>query len=65
MFMEGKLIGGWRKLHNEDLHNPYSSPNVIRVIKPRRIRWIWHVACMGEKQNAYMVLVGKPNERKR
>jgi hypothetical protein len=43
-----EIIGGWRKLHNEELHNSYSSPNIIRVIKSRSIRWVWLVARMGE-----------------
>jgi hypothetical protein len=58
------VIGGWRKLHNEELHNLYCSPSIIRFIKSRRIRWVVHVARMGEKRNAYRILVGKP-ERKR
>jgi hypothetical protein len=52
--------GGRRKLHNEELHNLYSSPSIIRIIKSRRIRWAGHVARMGEKRNAYRILVGKP-----
>jgi hypothetical protein len=56
--------GDWRKLHNEELHNLYSSPNIIRIIKSRRMRWAGHVARMGEKRNAHRILVGKP-ERKR
>jgi hypothetical protein len=52
-------MGGWRKLHNEELHNLYSSPDIIRVIKSRRMRWAGHVARMGEKRNAYRILVGK------
>jgi hypothetical protein len=52
--------GGWRKLHNEELHNLYSSPSVIRVIKSRRMRWVEHAARMGERRNAYRILVGKP-----
>jgi hypothetical protein len=44
--------GGWRKLHNEELHNLYSSPSIIRVTKSRRMRWAGHVARMGEKRNA-------------
>jgi hypothetical protein len=54
---------GWRKLHNEELHNLYSSPSIIRVIKSRRVRWTGPIARMGEKRNAYRVLMGKP-ERK-
>jgi hypothetical protein len=50
---------GWRKLHNEELHNLYSSPSMIRIIKSRRVRWAGHVARMGEKFNAYRILVGK------
>jgi hypothetical protein len=45
------LTGGWKKLHNEELHNLYSSPSIIRVIKLRRMRWAGHVARMGEKRN--------------
>jgi hypothetical protein len=56
--------GEWRKLHNEELHNLYSSPNIIRIIKSRRMRWAGHVARMGEKRNAYRILVGKPGGRK-
>jgi hypothetical protein len=59
-----EVTGGWRKLHNEELHNLYSSPSIIRVIKSRRMRWAEHAARMGEKRNAYRILVGKP-ERKR
>jgi hypothetical protein len=58
------VTGGWRKLHNEELHNLYSSPSIIRIIRLRRTRWVGHVARMGEKRNAYKLLVGKP-ERKR
>jgi hypothetical protein len=54
------VIGGWRKLHNEELHNLYCSPSIIRIIKSRRMRWAGHVARMGEKRNAYRILVGKP-----
>ena len=49
----------WTKLHNEGLHDLYSSPNIIRVIKSRRIRWAGHVARMGERRGVYRVLVGK------
>jgi hypothetical protein len=50
----------WRKLHNEELHDLYSSPSIIRIIKSRRMRWAGHVARMGEKRNAYRLLLGKP-----
>jgi hypothetical protein len=56
--------GGWRKLHNEELHNSYSSPSVNRIIKSRRMRWVGHVAQMGEKRNAYRILVGKPEGKR-
>jgi hypothetical protein len=58
------VTGGWRKLHNKELHNLYSSPSIIRIIKLRRMRWVGHVARMGEKRNMYRLLVGKL-ERKR
>jgi hypothetical protein len=54
----------WRKLHNQELYNLYSSPDIIRHIKSRRMRWAGHVARMGEGRRVYRVLVGKP-ERKR
>jgi hypothetical protein len=54
--------GGWRKLHNEELHNLYSSPSIIRIIRSRRMRWAGHVARMGAKRNACRILVGKPEE---
>jgi hypothetical protein len=59
-----EVTGEWRKLHNEELHNLYSSPNIIRMIKSRRMRWAGHVARMGEKRNAYRILVGKPEGRR-
>jgi hypothetical protein len=46
-----ELTGDWRKLHNEELHSLYSSPNIIRMIKPRRMRWTGHVVRMGEERN--------------
>jgi hypothetical protein len=55
-----KVIGEWRRLHDEGLYALYSSPNIIRVIKSRSMRWAGHVACMGKKTDAYSVLVGKP-----
>jgi hypothetical protein len=51
---------GWRKLHNEELHNLYASPSIIRMIKSRRMKWVGHVARMGARRNAYRILVGKP-----
>jgi hypothetical protein len=47
-----EVTGGWRRLHNEELHNLYASPNIIRVIKSRRIRWMDHIACIGEMRVA-------------
>jgi hypothetical protein len=58
------VTGGWRKLHNEELHNLYSSPSIIRIIKSRKMRWLGHVAGMGEKRNVYRLLVGKPEGRR-
>jgi hypothetical protein len=59
-----RVTGWWRKLHNEELHNLYSSPNIIRIIKSRRMRWAGHVARMGEKKNVYRLLVGKPEAKR-
>jgi hypothetical protein len=59
-----EIIVGWRKLHNEKLYNLYSSPNIIRIIKSRRMRWAGLLASMFEKRNAYTVLVGKLKEKK-
>jgi hypothetical protein len=56
--------GGWRKLHNEELHNLCSLSNIIRVIKSERVRWTGNVACIGQKGNAYRVLVEKPEGKK-
>jgi hypothetical protein len=50
-----QMLGSWRKLHNEELNNVYSSPSIIRMIRSRRIRWAGHVARMGEKRDAYRV----------
>jgi hypothetical protein len=55
-----EVTGGWRKLHTEKLHNLYSSPRIIRIIKSQRMRLAGHVALMWEKRNAYRILVGKP-----
>jgi hypothetical protein len=54
-----EVTGGWRKLYNEELHNLYSFPSIIRIIKSRRMRWAGHVERMGEKRNEYKILVGK------
>ena len=54
----------WRKLHNEELNDLYSSPSIVRVIKSRRIRWAVHVARMGERRDVYRVLVGKPEGKR-
>jgi hypothetical protein len=59
-----EVTGGWRKLHDEELHGLFSSPSIVRVIKSRRMRWAGHVACMVEVRNAYSILVGKPEGRR-
>jgi hypothetical protein len=59
-----EVKGGWSKVHNEELHNLYSSPSIIRMIKSRRMRWAGHVAGMGENRNAQGILVGKPEGRR-
>jgi hypothetical protein len=58
-----EVTGEWRKLHNEGLHDLYSSPSIIRIIEARRMRWAGHVARMREKRNSYRLLVGKPEGR--
>jgi hypothetical protein len=55
-----EVTGEWMKLHSEELHNLYLSPNIIRQIKSRRMRWAGHAACIGEERKVYRVLVGKP-----
>jgi hypothetical protein len=55
-----EVTGEWRKLHNEEIRDLYSSPSIVRIIKSRRMRWVGRVARMGEKRNAYRLLVGKP-----
>ena len=54
-----EVTGEWRRLHKEELNDLYTSPNIVRVIKSRRMRWVGHVACMGEERGVYRVLVGK------
>ena len=58
-----KVTGEWRKSH-EELNDLYSSPNIMKVIKSRRMRWVGHVACMGEGRGVYRVLVGKPEGKR-
>jgi hypothetical protein len=52
------VAGGWRKLHNEEFHNFYSLPSIIRIMKSTRMRWAGHVGQIREKRNAYMILMG-------
>jgi hypothetical protein len=59
-----EVTGEWRKLHSGELHNLYSSPDIVRQIKSRRMRWAGHVARMGEGRNVYRVLVGKPEKKR-
>ena len=59
-----EVTGEWRGLHNEELNGLSSSPNILRVIKSRRMRWAGHVAHMGEERGVYRVLVGKSEERR-
>jgi hypothetical protein len=59
-----EVAGEWRRLHNEELTDLYSSTNIVRVIKSRRMRWAGHVARMGETRDVYRVLVGKPEGRR-
>jgi hypothetical protein len=56
------VVGGYRILHNEELHNLDASANIIRVMKLKRVRWAWYVARMKKMRNSYNVLVGKPEE---
>jgi hypothetical protein len=57
-----EVMAEWRRLHNEELNDLYSSPNIVRVVKSRRMRWAGHVARMGEERGVYRVLVGKRKE---
>ena len=59
-----EVTGEWRKLHNEDLNDLYSLPNIVRVVKSRRMRWAGHVARMGEDGVVHSVLVGKPEGKR-
>jgi hypothetical protein len=58
------VVGGWRRLHNEELLNFYDSSNIIRAIKSRRLTWVRRVARMGQMRNAYKTLVGKSEGKK-
>jgi len=55
-----EVTGEWRKLHNEELNDLYCSPNIVRAIKSRRMRWAGHVARIGERRDVYRISVGKP-----
>jgi hypothetical protein len=59
-----EVTGEWRKLHNKELHDLYSSSSIIRLIKSRRTRWAGNVAQMGEKRNVYILLVRKPEGKR-
>jgi hypothetical protein len=58
------VTGEWRKQHNEELNDLYSSPNIVLVVKSRRMRWAGHVAHMGEERGVHRVLVGKPEGKR-
>jgi hypothetical protein len=62
--MRDEVTGGWRKLHNEEFHNLYFSPNIIRINKSRPMRWAGYVARIAKKGNAYRILVGKPEGKR-
>ena len=62
--MRDEVTGEWRKLHKKELNDPYCSPNIVRVLKSRRMRWVRHVARMGERRGVYRVLVGKPKGKR-
>jgi hypothetical protein len=59
-----EVDGSWRKLHNDEFHSLYSSPNIVRVIKSRRLKWVGHAGRMGERRGVYGVLVGKPEGKR-
>jgi hypothetical protein len=59
-----EVTGKWRRLHNEELNDLYSSPNIIRLIKSRMMRWTGHVARMGERRETYRALVSRPGGRR-
>jgi hypothetical protein len=59
-----EVTGEWRKLYNEELSDLYSSPNIVRVIRSIRMRWVGHVERMGDSRGVYRVLVGKPKGKR-
>ena len=59
-----EVTGGWRKLHNEELNDLYCSPNIIWLIRSRRMRWAGHVACMGDRRGTCRVLVERPEGKR-
>ena len=61
---KGDENGEWRRLHNEELHSLYGSPNIVSVIKSRRLRWAGHVARMDEGRSAFKILTGKPTGKR-
>jgi hypothetical protein len=61
---QAEVRGEWRKLHTEELNNLYSLPNIVRVLKSRRLRWTGHVARMGEERGVHKLLVGKPEGKR-
>jgi hypothetical protein len=63
-FKRDEVTGEWRKLHNEELNDLYSLPNIVRVVKSRRMRWAGYVARRGEDRGVHRVLVGKPEEKR-
>ena len=59
-----EVTGEWKKLHNDELNDLYCSPNIVRVIKSRRMRWVGHVACKGERRGVYRIFVEKPEGKR-
>jgi len=59
-----RVTGEWRKLHNDELNDLYCSPNIVRAIKSRIMRWVGHVACVGERRGVYRIWVGKPEGKR-
>jgi len=64
LYLKREVAGGWRDPHNEELHNLYAASNIIKVIKSRIMRWVGHVARIGQMRNAYSILVGKPEGKR-